>query len=600
MRVEIALRKIIKRKFLELNEERNSLLPKDESDKRRNLIGDWACWEDNSNFSYVCDELCKKMTQDQFIDQFRKAEQLLLSGDMQSGVMSNTNSVVTIFQERINLIVPNSRVEQEDLNDRLYDAISKNGNKDSIVECIKKFERLVGFDGQSNEDNIFFQDTERLYSLLRDYRNLLISERYTRTKNTCYNEHNKNEKGKIADNDMFLSKFAEAYYYFFLRLLAVFVSAIKIANYSFSGSSLNYANFYSTSLENISLYSAECYRTVFSRARFTNVIMDISRLYDIDFYCANLTESSFNNAELKHVHFEHTFVRTTGFDNCTIQFCEMYDSDFTDCIFNNSLFNFVALRASTFYGSKFREVTWKNECLIENCSFQEAELHAWYTQSDFKMKGCDFSRSVWSDMTVKNWDLSMCVFNDADLTEIKLMGTPIKSASFLRCRLDDADMNICDLSKSTLQHASLFGAKLNKINLSASDLSSAIIIKTEINKCNLEGSNCAEADFSEATISKTKFTSARLYDCSMTKSTLNECDCTYLLADHLQFTFARCYKSDFSCCALSETNFTGSTFCACDFIGADLTDVNATKVKFISCGMIGVDFSGTRFLKQNL
>lgn len=614
--VEKSLKKIIKKEYVRLENILNSILPLDEQEQRLTLIGDWYCWEDKSSGEYIAEgkKLCQNMLQDQFVNQFQKAERLLLSGEAYQSGIPNSNNIVTILQERRDILEPNSRVEEEDLKERYY--IEKNGwNKKTvpILDCIKIFERQVGFcvekistTGEIHIPVDFFVETEKLYNILKDYRNLLISEHYTHLKiYDSLNEQFKTEQLQKSNNmeqerhkggEYASELFVQAYYYFLLRILAVFSSSVRMANYSLNGSSLNYANFYSSTLENITIYSAECYRTVFARVKFEHVIMDISRFFDIDFYCVRLIASSFNNASMENVQFEHSTLQTVGFDSCYFVFGSMFNSDFKDCVFNNSEFKNTKMRASNFAYSKFREIKWIGG-EIEGCSFRNVEFHNWDVEKSLSVKNCNFSDSVWSQMNIKNWHLEGSVFDSADLSGIIIEGCSMKSTSLIQCQLDGSCISGCDMSRSALQNASLFSAQIENSDISTSDLTNVIAVKATFVKCDFSNSNCAEADFSEAKITGSRLFAARLYDCAMVASELQRCNARYLLADHLQFTFANCKQSDFSYSSLSESNLTKSNFSDCIFNGCDLSNMNATQTVFANCKLTQVDFSGTRFVK---
>ena len=588
IRVEESLKKIIADEFKRLKEVLNKLLPQAEEKNRLILIGDWASWEDEDKEEYkkIAQNLCKKMSRDQFINQFLKAEKLLLSGENNQTVAPISN-VITILQERINISEPNFRVEKEDLETRTY---LGSPNSSNVIDNIKYFQKqLMIIDSDDKIQLSFFGETENLYSVLKEYRNLLISERYTQVKT--------NEQGKKEDDDnRELYLFTQAYYYFYLRILAIFSSSVRITNFSLNGSSLNYANFYSSTLEDITFYSAEFYRTIFARVKFVRVIMDISRLYDVDFYCIKFLNSSLNNAAMEFVQFDHAFIQEGGFDSCEITSCSLSDSDFINCTFNNSVFKNTTLRTSNFSNSKLREIVWDGGS-IDGCSFQSSELHKWSVRKPLKMINCDFSQSSWSDMKLIGCEIPGGTFNYADLSGIKLEKTAMDSASFLQCRLDEAEIKECRMTRSNFQVASLFNAYLCEVDMSSSDLSNVLAVKTDFINCSFAESNCADADFSEAKFNHSNLYASRLYNCAMTRSVITDCDGQYLLADHLQFTFATCKNSDFSHGALSESNLTKSTFSSCIFTGSDLSSINATETCFIDCVLERVDFSGSRFVE---
>lgn len=594
VRIEQSLRKIVIKRFKQLAFNLEELLPPSQKASRLELIGDWQSWEEDKDYIDEGIKFCKKMSQDQFIDQFLKAERLLSFEETPQEFSPNLINIVTIFQERSYTLFPSLKVEKTDLGEREY--VDENGNTERVITCISDFEKKIGFVPEANQDNkysSFFDSTEKLYRLLNDYNNLLISERYTRLGMT----KKKSKVSLLSKEDMNLSKFSEAYYYFFLRILAVFVSSVQIKDYSFNGSSLNYANFYSSKLKRISLYSASFFRTILSRTTLNEVILDLSIFYDIDFYCSKIIDSSFNNSDIAKTQFEHTTVQNGGFNSCLISSSKIIDSDFSDCIFNNSEFMDCNLQDSSFTHSKFRDVKLKNSN-IKSCSFQGSTFYGW-TSTPLAMTQCDFSESIWTNMDIQSWDLSDGVFIDAILSGIHISGTPMTSSSFIKSSLDSAEIKDCKMYGCTLQYASMFSIILENVDLSMSDLSFVIAVRAKfIENCKLNNTNCADADFSEASFNNAELISARLYNCSLTKSLMDSCVCKYLLADNMQFTFAKCSNSDFSFSSLSHSNLTKSEFIDCIFTGAWLNDLNATETIFQGCTLKGIDFTETRFVKS--
>ena len=204
-------------------------------------------------------------------------------------------------------------------------------------------------------------------------------------------------------------------------------------------------------------------------------------------------------------------------------------------------------------------------------------------------------------MSVDHWNLSDGMFVDANLSGIKISNTQMSSSSFIRCVLDQAVVEECNIYGSTLQYASLFLAEFENVNLEMSDLTYVVAVRAKFkNKCKLNNSNCAEADFSRAEFYHVSLIAARLYNSSFTNSFMKKCCCQYLLADNIQFTFAKCLQCDFSFSSFTNANMTKSTFEFCKFNGAWLNDMNATQTKFFNCDIQGVDFKETRFVNAIL
>lgn len=598
IRVEGALQKIIGDECERLQKELTKQPFMAEDSGCLQLIGDWDQWETE----YMSEDdltkhghmLCQKMTPDQFINLFLRTEILLLAGERGlNGRSLSDSDILTVLQERSNILNPNTRVGNQDLKGRYYSG--GNGNGFEIIYCMEDFQKKVGY---IENDSNFFSNTKDLYSILQQYRNLLISWKFTLTKGKKENRSSRKPSVAPIENKDTQTIFAQGLYYFFLRILAVFVSALHISDFSFNGFTLNFANFYSSTLENVSLYSSEFYHTIFARTQLIRAVMDVSRFDSVDFYNTKFSDSTLNNAEFNRVCFEGVQMNHGGLSACVFIECQLHNSNFMDCVLNNSEFIDCQLSSVDFLRTKMRGITWTRGVVLNRCNFQHADIQGWTWQGGYaRMRDCDFSYSTWNETPVKWGELTGSDFSNAVLTEISFESTRLESALFQQCGLALAQFNYCDMNQASLERALLFEACFRSTKLNMANLFEVAAVKAQFIECDLTDSNCADADFSEGIFTKTELYAARLYDCSLVKAKFTGCNCNYLLADHMQFTFAQCTKSSFCYGSLSDSNLTRSTFTICSFDRSDMTNLNATEVTFQDCSLEGVDFSETRFVK---
>ncbi|MBQ8209217.1 MAG: pentapeptide repeat-containing protein [Clostridia bacterium] len=598
--IEAYLRRII---LLECGKLKNKLekLMNGISDENNmlNVIGDWYEWEDKyeENKGYIQDGriLCQNMTVDQYINLFFRAEMLLLSGEQGYDKREEHNSdVIAILQERINILKPNSKVEKEDLKNRYY--LSR--EKTNINNSIETFEKNIKYNNSSNSS--YFIETQKLYDYLRKYRNYLISWRYTEKKIESKNKQNKLDN--IPESVIFRNSFSRALYYFVLRLLGTFVCATHISDFSFNGFSLNFANFYNSTLERLTLYSSEFYRTVFARAQISQSEMDISLFYDVDFYGTTFVDSSLSNSKFNFVKYDGTHMLNTDLSSSDFYDCIFTNSDFENCLFNNTDFERCIIEFSKFPKSKFKDISC--DCFIaKGCDFQYSILQNWKGKTEkndnlIKINDCNFSYSTWQKMAIIDGDLSGSVFTNSEFIDVYFNGTKMKSVLFFGSNLTSTKITNCNLKYGSMEKAILVAARFYKVKMNMGNLGEALAVNAQFRKCSFADSNCAEADFSRAYFYSCNFQGARLYDCSMMKTKLRKCNCKHLLADHLQFTFAKCYKTDFSESSLAESNLTKTIFEKCNFDYSDIKASNASGTQFNNCSLNYVDFSNTRFVES--
>lgn len=564
------------------------------------LIGDWSQWETDgvskAKLRDYGERLCANTAPEQFINLFARLEILLLTGEqIDYGKDYHDSDIITVLREREDILNPNLKVERQDLADRYY--LNDHDAKD-IIDYVGEFEKNVGYGQNMNGNNKFFENIETLYSVLNQYRDLLISWDFTTTKSTEQTINNgKSKRDRVPGDIETLKLFAQGLYYFFLQILSLFVSAIHISNYSFNGITLNFANFYSSTLEHVTFYSSEFYHTILSRAQLIQVVMDISRFDSIDFYNTKIADSTINNATFSYVNFEDSQMEGVGLSTCEFNECRFNNSEFIGCVLNSSEFYSCKLNRTNFSHSKMHNVIW-DKTEIDFCDFHNADIKNWQWRRSYPiLKQCNFAGSLWSQMTIRKGNLSDCDFSEADLSKTGFDHTNLEAAIFQQCNLAETQIHHCKMAKSTLEKALLFAADISDSDLSMASLFEVSAVKLIMKNCILTDSNCADADFSGGDFFKTNFYAARLYDCSLSRAKLQSCKCNYLLADHLQFTFTECKDCSFQYSALSESNLTKSKFDSCSFNKSDLTGLNAAQTEFCNCYLVNVDFSGTRFIE---
>ena len=599
--VESLLLKIILNKCNELKMNvRKMVLKDDQNDKILAIIGDWFCWEDKSAEQYKEEgrKLCSDLNADRYISLFEKAEKLLLSKDYCDKAMLQDSNIITLLQERKDLLFDINSVEHNDMENRRY--ITKDGTGIGVYSEMNKFEKELGLNNDerfSNSNESFFDTTKSIYELLKSYRNLLISERYTKQKVSEKRWERINNKGDYPESPKTIELFARVLYYFFIRILAAFVSSVQINEASLNGCSLNYANFYSSTLNNLTLYSADCFRTIFSRSNISTVIFDISRLEEIDFFGTKIEDTSFSNSTFERVTFERSLTQKGIFNSCEFENCKVLDSIFDDCDFNNTVFSNALIVNSTFSRGRFKDVHWKEKTSLSNCILSDSIIQSWSAEDGFKMENCDFARSIWSDISIKNWHLSGSIFERADLSSIEMTSAILVMTSFSHSLLSNANFVGCNFTQATLEGASLLDASFEHVELPTTNMGGILAVNASFDDCNMEECNSADGDFSNAKFSNCTLTAARFYDATLIKATIEDCRCEYLLADHLQFTFATCQNSNFSFGSMSDSNFTKTRFTNCQFTGIDLSSAIATQTVFADCCLENIDFSDSRFYK---
>lgn len=623
--VNKSLARLIQEKKKEYAEQIQALVPNRDSNEL--LIGYWSEWETDAMDDLIAKHggqfpqckreqaetlgikriwdagqaLCEDLTVDQYINLFSRIEILLMSGvgGTRAGTLQeyNESDIITVIQERAEISTPTIGVEKTDLDNKAYRNIDNSDGQ--VWDFISGFRSELGYpsdEADKRQEKIkrltFFQDTKKLYLTLKAYRDLLISERYVgRKKHAGKEDHaTQNELDDLMALGM---------YVFFLRVLGLFVSAVTIKDYTFNGNILNFANFYNSTLTDVSFYAAQFYHTIFARTKLRNVTMDLSQIDHVFFYYTNLAGTSMSNSIFSFSDFENVQIQDCDLSICEFTDCRVNSSRLTKTVFNGSRFSNSQLAASDFSFSKLWNITWK-ATVLNDCDFTGAEIQNWEwpdrDQSPIQIKNCFFRSSVWENMSITCADVSNAVFDEASMIGISFQFVDLDEALFRSSQLAQAEFVRCKNTQNAFHDANLFGASFLSCDMEKSSLFRANASYARFDDCTIDNSDCAEAYFRAAALRGNSFRRTRFYNATFDWAIIDHCNFQFALLNHVQFTALKCGKSLFPYASMTDSTFSGSVFENCDFTGADLSDSAATQLTMQQCRLRQTDFSRTKFV----
>lgn len=184
----------------------------------------------------------------------------------------------------------------------------------------------------------------------------------------------------------------------------------------------------------------------------------------------------------------------------------------------------LVLRQCTFVNVDLSDVDWNGlKCLSSkfiNCRFTEANLeNAVFDNCSFfhpeSSNGSQFLRANLRSTTFKKCDLSMCVFDGADLFRVSIEESTAVGAKFYRAKFDQA----AKLTQNKLRYADLRGAQLAKCNVSQNDLAWAALDEADFTQADLMG-----CDLGGASTRYTKFAGADLRGAMLTSFDIRSLD----------------------------------------------------------------------------
>ena len=397
--------------------------------------------------------------------------------------------------------------------------------------------------------------------------------------------------------------------YFYLRVLGIFVSAVHISDFTFNGATLTWGNFYSSTLNRVSLYAALFYQSVFARTRIVDSNLDISAFSDVYFYNTQIENSSFNNCLFKQVVFEDAMLKNTSLNISNFELCKMLDTTVEQSLMSRNIFKKCVLKRVSFAGTILENTVWEDTS-VDSSDFQQARIKGWNWKSVnqttvVKQLGCfrfcNFSEAQMDEMHFENLDMTSSVFNDTLMAGVTIDGCVLRDSLFIKANLAKAIISNCQSGKlCSFQNANLYDAKIENCDFQESNLFYTSATYASLIKINLEKSDCTESSFRDAELIRVRFPYARLYNATFNNASIEWCVFEHALADNMQFTYAKCYGSSFRMASMQESNYSGTRFIYCFLFGTGMLNSVFYQTYFEFSRIIHADFSHGRFVELKM
>ena len=548
--------------------------------------------------------LCDEMESDEFINFFSRTEALLLNSNKKDADKDfDENGIVTLIQERAEVLDPiikpesshkEEGMEVKDLQDFKYDLGDE--NEGDIVKYIDYFRRRVGYtDHEDNYRYNFLEETEKLYKYLRDYRNVKVSQRQLQN----------DTKDKTTDPYVVLGM-----YYFYLRVLCVFCIAVNIHDYTDNGSTMNFADFYSSTMEKVTLYSSQFYHTVFARSKWINCVLDVSAFDNVLFYYTRLSQTSLANSHFREVIFKNAQMSESMLDRGMFVTCGFENSVFKEASLNNSVFENTLIKGTDFSKAQLENIKWGNT-IVSDSSFENAAIKGWYWSADGgEVSYRKWDNNVYSGASIEHvkWEkmnLENSIFSKADMPGVIFEKCRLNGSIFDQANLAGSTITECEQykqsessgqpGKCSFKNVNFYNSSISKSIFPDSNFSGASFTEADINICDLSYGDFNDTSFKRANLAENTFRYDRLYEASFSNAKITECIFDNALADRMLFTYVLCHGSSFKKTSMDDSNFSGSVFEQCELNAAGMSGSVFYDTAFDNCGLIHVDLSGGRF-----
>lgn len=247
---------------------------------------------------------------------------------------------------------------------------------------------------------------------------------------------------------------------------------------------------------------------------------------------ADLTDAKLVGAKLEHSNFGGATLRRTDFSGgvdltgAAFGDAKCLETRFTDARFSgNEFLDATFLRCDwsgvvasevNFVGSEQVPLDLSDACFAGASLSKVNFLYVLLDRANFrkaKLNGTVF-------VTVSAKDAS---FDDADCTNLRVVhASSFTRASFLRCRLEKANLRSTALAGAQFSEANLAGADLSESDLEGANLSRvsaprAALMKANLKDANLSGANFVEGLFMKSDLTGADFRGSNLFRCNFAR-----------------------------------------------------------------------------------
>lgn len=274
-----------------------------------------------------------------------------------------------------------------------------------------------------------------------------------------------------------------------------------------------------------------------------------------------VSQAEFNILDLSYIDLSDAVLEGAVFRNCNFT-----ETNFTRCNLTNARFFGCAFNSTNFKDSCLKNSIIAFTSVITNCNFEGSAMN------EFKI----------SDEYL---NINECIFNNADMNNIRLSTTLIeyskfKGSNLFGSKLEYTSIHNSDLEDACLLSANLLDSKIYNSNLSKVKFDDAILDKVVMEKVTLDGATFKRAFIKDSSLSyidwlNIDFTEARLVNTKLSYKTL----------DNIIFYRAK----------LADLDLSYTTFKNVSFKDAILTRVNLNETGFENVNLKGVDLSGVSF-----
>jgi uncharacterized protein YjbI with pentapeptide repeats len=151
--------------------------------------------------------------------------------------------------------------------------------------------------------------------------------------------------------------------------------------------------------------------------------------------------------------------------------------------------------------------------VLRLCATAAIGLTVWLAAPSTALAGCRDNPKPgvdWSECRKRNVVLSGNDMSGANFYDIDPIGSDLRDSTLVDIRLEKAQLNRADFSRSKMTGANLTKAEAGRARFEQAELAGASFAKAELNRASFAGANLANSDLSKSELGRANFSGANL------------------------------------------------------------------------------------------
>ena len=317
-----------------------------------------------------------------------------------------------------------------------------------------------------------------------------------------------------------------------------------------------------------------------------------------NFHGANLSNSKLRGANIRSASFDNTNLRNSDLRRVRGVAATFIASDMEASVLDHADLRTAKLRFVSLRGASLEQA------LLSRADLEGAQLDSVAaSQVDLRgsnLQGASFVRAKLNQADIRGAKLNAADLRHSNMTAARLLSADLSAsqlggADLTTADLRGADLTGADLRAAILEGANLSEAKLESTNLANLDLRGATFVGSFLGSAILEGTNLRGVD-----LTRVQWPGAKLIGADLTGADLRGVSLSFLNSHNIDLRKLRLNEVDLRDIAFQDFVLTDVDFSNAYLYGADLRNLDLRRSDLSKARLSGANLSGTNLENAKL